>query len=175
MSRVEQIGNATRPTAIYALCEWPSEVPRYVGKTTQYIVDRHKAHIRDAMRGGRRPVHYWLRKRIAHGCTAIRLIEFVPRGEDWAARERYWIERYRADGHNLLNLTNGGEGLSGHKFSKEHRERIASKLRTGGTFACLQCGSTFWRKRHQIAKGQNKFCSRACSNTYNKGGFRGAA
>lgn len=55
MSRIETIGNATRVTAIYALCEYPSMAPRYVGKTVQYLHERHKAHIRDAKRGRRLP------------------------------------------------------------------------------------------------------------------------
>ena len=46
--RKEIIGAATLTTAIYALVEWGSEMPRYVGKTVQYLHERHKAHIRDA-------------------------------------------------------------------------------------------------------------------------------
>ena len=162
--RTEQIGNATQKvTAIYALCEWPSQAPRYVGKTTQYLVDRHKAHFNAAHRGGKLPVHYWLRKRLAAGgSSAIKLIEWVLPGEDWAARERHWIAEYRRLGHSLLNLTAGGEGLTGHQFSDDHRQKIASALRSGAHIACLQCGATAWRKKNEIAKGDAKFCSRAC-------------
>lgn len=162
----------TRTTAIYALCEFPSWEPRYVGKTVQYLHERHKAHIRDAKRGRRLPVHYWLRKQIAADVLAIKLLEYVPPGADWAARERAWISQLKADGHDLLNLTGGGEGLPGHKFTEEHRQKIAAALRTGAHCACLECGASFWRKANQIAKGQNKFCSRPCGNTYNKGGHR---
>jgi hypothetical protein len=162
--RVEHIGDATQKvTAIYALCEYPSWVPRYVGKTVQYLHERHKAHIRAAKRGGRLPVHYWLRKRIsANQRLAIRLLEYVPGGADWASRERAWIERYRAEGRDLLNLTAGGEGLAGHSFSAEHRRRIAAALCTGATMSCLRCGSQFWRKRNEINKGNAKYCSRGC-------------
>lgn len=171
--RVEVIGDATaKSTAIYALIEWPSQSPRYVGKTTQYIVDRHKAHIRDAKRGGKRPVQYWLRKRLEAGCVAIKLIEHVPPGGDWQARERYWIERFRYEGHALLNLTNGGEGLAGHTFSSGHRAKIAASLRTGTNCACIACGSVFWRKASEVIKGHDKFCSRGCANKTNKGGWK---
>lgn len=166
------IGNATpKITAIYALVEWPSQAPRYVGKTTQYIVDRRKAHIREAQRGGTRPVHYWLRKRLASGCVAIKLIEHVPSNGDWAARERYWIARYRAEGHDLLNLTSGGEGLAGHRFTDDHRAKIAAALRTGRHCSCRACGAPFWRQANEIAKGQDKFCSRACANRTTRGGW----
>ena len=172
--RKEIIGAATLTTAIYALVEWGSEMPRYVGKTVQYLHERHKAHIRDAKRGGRRPVHYWLRKRIAEGRVAIKLLEYVPAGADWAARERYWINRFRAEGHDILNLTDGGEGLAGYVPTEQHRARIAAALRTGSECDCLRCGTTFWRKANEIARGHNKFCSRACANSTNKGGKRAA-
>ena len=32
----------------------------------------------------------------------------------------------------------------------------------------------FWRKANEIARGHNKFCSRACANSTNKGGKRAA-
>ena len=160
--RKEIIGNATLTTAIYALVEWGSEMPRYVGKTVQYLHERHKAHIRDAKRGGRRPVHYWLRKRIAEGRVAIKLLEYVPAGADWAARERYWINRFRAEGHDILNLTEGGEGLAGHSFSAEHRLKISAALKTGAEFNCEVCNTRFWRKRRDIRMGNCRFCSREC-------------
>jgi len=160
--RVETIGDATR---IYALCEYPSWEPRYVGKTIQHIHERHKAHIRAAKRGGRLPVHFWLRKKIAgREWLAIKLIERVPAGDDWAGRERHWITAFRASGFRILNLTNGGEGLSGHTFTDEHKSRIAAALRTGASFNCLKCGTPFWRKLRDIKKGHNKFCSRSCAN-----------
>lgn len=172
--RREVIGNATRVTAIYALVEWDDESPRYVGKTVQYLHERHKAHIRDAKRGGRRPVHYWLRKRIAEGRVAIKLLEYVDPRSDWAQRERYWIAKLRSEGCNLLNLTDGGEGLAGHQFTPEHRAKIAKALRTGKAFACMKCGSPFWRKANEIKRGHNKFCCRACANAFNRGGKRAA-
>jgi hypothetical protein len=169
MSRIERIGDAT--TAIYALCEYPSWRPRYVGKTIQFLHERHKAHIRRAKAGQKLPVHYWIRKQIANGKRlAIQLLEYVPPGGDWAAREAEWINKLRCDGADLLNLTAGGEGLAGHKFTDEHRARIASSLRSGDIFACLRCGSKFYRKRNEIARGHNKFCSRGCANEANKGG-----
>jgi len=149
--------------------------PRYIGKTVQYLHERHKAHIRDARRGRRLLVHYWLRKQIAASRRlAIRLIEYVPPGADWASRERHWIETLRANGADLLNLTAGGEGLAGHCFTPEHRGKIAAAIRTGEFRACLRCGAESWRKASEIKRGHGKFCSRQCANTYNRGGRRGA-
>lgn len=167
--RVEIIGGATQVTTIYALCEYPSWEPRYIGKTTQRAGQRHKAHIRAAKRGSVLPVHRWLRKQIAAGRRlAIKHLQWVPASGDWIAAERRWIEEYRPTGR-LLNLTDGGEGLTGHEFSPEHRAKIAAALRTGGTFACEVCSETFWRKRRDILAGHNRFCSRRCSNARHKG------
>lgn len=169
--RVEHIGRATL-TAIYALEEHPSGAVRYVGKTVRYLHERHKQHIIESRRR-RLPVNNWIRGQVQRGETlAIRLLEYVPPGADWADRERHWIKHYREAGARLLNMTDGGEGLAGHRHSKEHREKIAAAIRTGATFHCLACGATFYRKRSAIEKGQAKFCSRPCANTYNRGGHR---
>jgi len=163
MMRKEVIGRATdRVTAIYALCE-PDDTPRYVGKTVRYLHERHKQHIRDAQKHRRLPVHRWLSKRIEQRATlVIRLLEYVPPGDDWAARERHWIDSLRSEGKPLLNLTSGGEGLPGHAFSAEHRAKIAASLRTGALLPCETCGTEFWRKRKDIKRGNCRFCSRNC-------------
>lgn len=165
--RKEVIGEATHPVvAIYALCE-PDDSVRYVGKTVQYLHQRHKAHIRDS-RAGRRPVHQWLRREIAAGRgLTIKLIEYA--GADWREREAHWIAKYRADGARLLNLTNGGEGLHGHRFTPEHREKISAALRAGSHFVCEQCGAPFWRKPRDIKKGNNRFCSKPCYQAWQIG------
>jgi hypothetical protein len=166
------IGNATR---IYALCEFPSQAPRYVGKTVRSLRLRMAAHRQTSRRAARLPVHRWLAKREREGRqVCIKWIETVDAFGDWQARERHWIATLRAEGASLLNLTAGGEGLAGHKFTEEHKQRIATAIRTGSTCACIRCGERFWRKANQIAKGQAKFCSRQCANTYNRGGHRDA-
>ncbi len=173
--RVEHIGEAVRLTAIYALCD-PDYTPRYVGKTVRYLHERHKAHIATARRNPRLPVHRWMRKRIDAGQPlVIWLLEYVAPEADCAERERFWIERYRAKGYPMLNLTNGGEGLAGHKFSQAHRDAIASGLRTGAHFNCETCGAQFWRKRRDIAKGDCRFCSRPCYAASLKGVSRPVA
>lgn len=164
MSRVEHLAEGV---TIYALCEpidkWTTGPVRYVGKTVQFPWHRVRAHITTARNRPRLPVHWWLRKH-ADEPYHIRHLERVPVGGDWATRERYWIAKFRADGCNLLNMTDGGEGLSGLRRSDEHKRKIADALRTGAEFQCERCGVVFWRKRNEIAKGNNKFCSRACSN-----------
>jgi hypothetical protein len=167
--RKEVIGDATRRTIIYALCEplpnWQTGPVRYVGKTDRMPADRLKANGRIGLRNPRLPIHWWMRKNLLAGHPHhIIWLESVPAGADWAARERYWISHYRDAGADLLNLTQGGEGLVGHRFTDDHKSKIAQALRTGGSFECQVCGAGFWRKKNEIAKGHNKFCSRDCSN-----------
>jgi hypothetical protein len=166
--RTEVIGDATpiKGTTIYLLRGRIGGPVRYVGKTARYMCDRHKQHLREAKKGRSLPVCRWLAKQPA---SVIEAVEFVPDGQDWAARERYWIQHYRNVGAPLLNLTDGGEGLSGHSPTPEHRAKIAAKLRTGAHFACEVCDQQFWRKKRDIQAGHNRFCSRRCANTRHKG------
>ena len=165
--RIERIGDAT---LIYALCEYPSWIVRYVGKTTQHLHQRHKAHIRDAKRGSKRPVHYWIRKQMRNkNRLAIWLLDIVPKDGDWAACEKLWIKKYRIDNSkSLLNMTDGGEGLAGHKFTKEHAEKIGDALRKGKTHLCDECGTGFHRKPN-AATSKHLFCSKICYQMWQKG------
>jgi hypothetical protein len=162
-----QIGDATR---IYSLLDPRDKAVRYVGKTVQPLRARLVAHKKAAARG-QLPVNRWARKVAGiHFGPIINWLETVPAGEDWAARERHWIQKYRADGARLLNLTDGGEGLSGHRFSDSHKANISAALRRGAGFLCRRCGTSFWRKPSAIRRGESKFCSRDCANKFNKGG-----
>lgn len=163
MTTPVQIGDATR---IYALCEtWDAGCPRYIGKTVQSLRLRRVAHMRATKRGGQLPVHRWLRKR---GGAIIRWIETVPPEGDWQERERYWIAAARRQGHNILNLTDGGEGLSGHSFSNDHKRKIAAALRRGKDHVCDECGAIFYRKPKD-AKSRHLFCSRDCYQAWQRG------
>ena len=55
------------------------------------------------------------------------------------------------------------------KNPKERARKISEGQKTGKFFSCLICGSKFWRKKCQIAKGQNKFCSKKCYFIWQKG------
>lgn len=163
--RVERIGDGL--VAIYALCE-PDWRPRYVGKTVRYLHERHKQHITAAKRENPKlPVHRWMKKKIATGAAlAIKLLEYARAG-DWIARESFWISKFREEGHELLNLTRGGEGLPGLQFSDEHRSKIRLALTKKVACRCKHCGEEFRRK--PCAVGEATFCSRKCYSDSLKG------
>lgn len=155
--RTEIIGNAT---TIYALCDVRGRV-RYVGKTVRSPEQRLASHIHASKRNARLPSARWIAKLLSSGVLpAIRVLERA--GEDWAARERYWIAFYRKSEPDLLNVADGGEGLAGYVWPIEQRAKVSAALKTGAYFACEVCGKQFWRKRYAIALGENRFCSKAC-------------
>ena len=57
----------------------------------------------------------------------------------------------------------------GYKQTKEHKENRAVSKRRGSYFNCLKCGKQFWRKPYEIKRGNNKFCSKECYLTWQKG------
>jgi hypothetical protein len=159
------------PTLIYALCDPRDDSVRYIGKTIHPLHLRFAAHMRAGRRAGRRkPVHNWINGLLAIGQRPyIRCIQTVPCEWDWQAAERFWIAAARRTGYSLMNLTDGGEGVSGHVHSQEHKEKIAQKLRKGSWHKCLQCSARFWRKPRDIRDGNMKFCSRTCYAKYQTG------
>ena len=161
--REERIGGQ-RQVLIYALTYPGTDLVRYVGKTVRSPRKRHNEHIAAALKPNPRlPVHRWIKSLYNRGMwSCLWHLERVPENQDWAARERHWIAKFRDEGHDLLNLTDGGEGLAGHTHTAEARMAISSKLRKGDWFECGQCATTFWRKPRDIKAGNNKFCSKPC-------------
>lgn len=164
--RVEHLAEGV--VSIYALCQSDGRV-RYVGKTVQKPSRRLIHHINAARRGRRLPVSYWIRKRQASGFRPIVRVLETANSTNWVEREQFWIAFYRSVEPDLLNLTAGGEGLSGHTLSDAHRARISAALRTGQSFNCEVCQTAFWRKRKEIKKGDCRVCSRECYGAYQRG------
>ena len=169
MKPTEVIGNCHLPgVLIYALCDSTDMEPRYIGKTVTSLERRLSQHITAAKRN-RLPVHRWINKHIAAGDKlVIRLVESVSHEDDWADRERYWIKALKENGRSL-NVTDGGEGLAGHVFTDEHKNKIAEAIKTGEYIKCEQCGVKAWRKQCEIKKGHNRFCSKDCYQKSLKG------
>jgi hypothetical protein len=129
--RVEHLSDdvAERSVTIYALCQpierWKTGPVRYVGKTVNTVWRRVRAHSYASKGNPRLPVRRWLKKQMEAGNPFhIRHLEVVPPGADWETRERFWIAKFRSQGADLLNLTDGGEGLHGLKPSASHKAKI---------------------------------------------------
>lgn len=157
-----------RPVTIYALCEMETGERRYVGKTTKRPGRRLTEHCW-AAKTSHLPVGRWIRKQTKNGRhPTIEVLELVPAGGDWEAREAAWIATLPRQ--RRLNITDGGEGLPGlHMAGTDHARRISESLRRGRSFSCEHCGAEFWRKPNEIASGDCRFCSRECYHASQKG------
>lgn len=71
---------------------------------------------------------FWKRVAEKHGYTVAVCMHFVVEAEAFA-HERFLIQCFRDIKAPLVNLTDGGEGLSGMNFSAEHRARLAEASR----------------------------------------------
>lgn len=173
MSRVEQIECScagvtvsfvgdVRECTIYGITDGVLPTVVYVGSTTRVLRDRIRQHVLAAKEGSDLPLHAWMRSHLS-GFTVV-VLERAAEGQR-EIRERHWIAHHKCQ----LNVTDGGPGMSGHKFAgTDHAKRIAAAIRSGAEFECQRCGTKFWRKRNEIARGHKKFCSRVCSNGRHK-------
>jgi hypothetical protein len=116
--------------SIYALCHADSvESYRYIGKTKFNDPSKRLAkHLINAKRGQKYPVYDWMRK--YEGQIVAICIESDISDEDIDQKEIYYISKFRSEGHKLLNLTDGGGGITNP--SQTTREKM-SKSATGKT------------------------------------------
>lgn len=90
---------------------------RYVGATRDTPGRRLTDHKIKAKRGVVRPVYDWMRS-VGPSTIATTLLDRVPDDEIHEA-EALWISRLRAEGHDLLNVQDGGPGRPGYRSPEE--------------------------------------------------------
>ena len=148
--------------SVYAVSTASGDAPVYVGSTSQLLRHRIRSHVLDAKKGSALPFHAWLR---ANPAFTVKVLERVPASARIASEQK-WVAHFP----DLLNVTDGGPGLTGHRFSgTDHAKRIAAKIRTADQFICEQCGAGFYRKHSQAVKGNSRFCSRVCYQDWQRG------
>jgi hypothetical protein len=101
---------------IYGLCE-PGKpcirTVRYVGYTKHEPEKRLTSHLCEAQHENTCHRHRWLRKLKRQGLRpSIVVLEIIVSPLAWKAREKHWIAKLRKT-NNLVNTTEGGEGLVG--------------------------------------------------------------
>jgi len=114
-----------KKTIIYVLTELDGRI-RYVGKTCKKLSRRLAEHLRHARYG--RPSHknYWILSVLSKGyLPKIQMIGEVE--GDGCKEERAWIAYGRAEGWDLTNTTDGGEGVCGYKPTAEAIEKARLK------------------------------------------------
>jgi hypothetical protein len=112
---------------IYVLIDPRDSAIRYVGMTQHTLQFRLRLHLREKKSRGHKV--WWVQKLVRIGMPPrIDLIQQVPIkfGPD---AERYWISYFRATGCDLTNVTDGGEGTHGFKYSDEQKAKISTALK----------------------------------------------
>lgn len=118
---------------IYGLTDPRTDQVRYIGKTHQKVGYRLTQHIKSAKDGHNTHLLAWIRSLLAKGIKpGIRILEELAPNADWQAAERKWIAKERAQGWDLTNSTDGGEGMLNP--SPEVRQGRSERMR-GNHFA----------------------------------------
>jgi len=102
---------------------------RYVGLTTTSMRRRTQQHFKNAASGVKNPFYDWLRKH-DEGEFFVQSFEVVTSyPADLGAAEQRWMEHFRAEGHRLLNLTEGGLGPTGYVWTDDQRKAAGNRAR----------------------------------------------
>jgi len=98
---------------------------RYVGQTSRGVL-RLQQHISDArnLGSGKYDTHksFWIRKH--NFCVTFDILEEVSDVDELNFAEMKWIHIFRVKGYDLINQTDGGDGIRGHTFSEDAREKM---------------------------------------------------
>lgn len=95
---------------------------RNVGVTKKSENVRLQEHLSEARRGVKNHRCNWLRS--LRQPPIVEVIEWV-RPEDRNEREKYWIALFRDYGHQLVNNTDGGDGVLGCPLTSETRAKMS--------------------------------------------------
>lgn len=131
----------SKTTFIYALCEPGTRIVRYIGKSDNPESRLRYGHLSESVR---LTTHLgrWLQRVVWSGCEpALVILAEVPK-RAWKSEERKHIAAYRRLGADLVNSTDGGEGVTqtpeirrkigdsnrGKPRSPEQREQIRRAL-----------------------------------------------
>ena len=99
--------------------------PRYVGITTGNLQNRLTKHLHDIKREKCKNLHKknWLKKNKEF--IIIEKIDEANSIDELKEMEKFYIKKYKDQGINLLNLTDGGDGTYGYKHNLETIEKIS--------------------------------------------------
>jgi group I intron endonuclease len=119
---------------IYFLIDPENNDIKYVGKTINNVKKRFDQHINRCLKKEHNHKCSWVRLLNSKNLKPILKIEEVIRSENIKElnnilykKEQDWIVKLKSK-YKLTNLTDGGIGLVGHKFTEEHKRKISKAL-----------------------------------------------
>lgn len=151
-------------TYIYVLrCPLSNKV-RYVGKTNN-PKERYKNHLNRLHNKGTHKANWIVHLRNKGLRPIFEIIEEVDI-KNWKSKEKYYISHYIDEGCDLVNHTEGGDGLSyGNQtsFKKGHK---SPTMGTGTKKKCIICGKEFPCPPSRLSIYQ--CCSKECRRVHVK-------
>lgn len=117
--------DTTDTTFIYALVDPRTQSIRYIGKANEPAI-RLRHHLKERYKSRKCS---WVQSLAKQGLAPQLLIIECVHVSQWQERERYWIAFYRAQDDQLLNDTDGGDGVHGMRHTAEARARIGAASR----------------------------------------------
>lgn len=160
------------------------DVIRYIGMTSRTGMQRFKEHLRASKAGKKFPIYDWMRK---HG-QSVQVVTIEICQNDTQAKELEKSLIARIGRNNLLNCTDGGDGVTGwttearlkmskiksnlspetrakiseskkgQKLSPEHKEKL-SLARTGLKPSAETCAKLSEAKKNQSAETRAKIAA----------------
>jgi len=143
---------STRDWVIYVLEDprHPGEV-RYVGWTVDART-RLRDHCKKSALAKSDRRSKWIGSLIRAGVKPIMVIVERGRGDGWARAETRWIAHYRANGCDLTNHSDGGQGSPGRQHTPEARARMSAKRK--GRAPSPQCIAAHCRGKRNPEVGE---------------------
>lgn len=137
----------------------------YIGITTKEI-DRWKKHLNVAKSPGTNKSSYsYIHKAInkyGEENFTFEIFDYFESKEDMIAAEIYWISKYKEAGVKVYNLTNGGDGVFGYKYSEKQLKAKSDCMK--GKFD--NCKNPFYGKNH-TAESKSKISKNRLENKNN--------
>jgi group I intron endonuclease len=97
----------------------------YIGITRQGLLERVKQHLKESAGGRGHVLHKAIRKYGVVNFT-FEPVAFCGNGEEMKSMEMYCIARFGTKLPRGYNMTDGGEGMTGHLVSDETRRKLSA-------------------------------------------------
>ena len=112
-------------TFIYTLTDPFTNEIRYVGKSNdpkKRLYDHIRCcHLTNTHKNN------WVKSILEKsGKPLLNIIDKVPKN-NWQLWETYWISKLKEEGHNLTNISDGGNGMSEHRYNTKEKMKIRHK------------------------------------------------
>lgn len=143
---------------IYYLSNPLTNEIRYVGQTIQPLKNRLKKHLTAKDKSHR---VNWLKSLRTKGLEPnITLICETDNIQTSNELEQYYINKFKNNGYNLVNMTNGGDGSIGFKHSEESKNKmkIYAKKRVKNLDylnTLSQKGKQIWENKTELERKNN--------------------